>query len=118
MRGAGHRQLLLGFGHREPGLQRAGARLGGLWAPRCVRLRGCSEFGSGVYKGTHEGPEDPLVLLEENQSNVGVAQNSRRGVTQVLGFGSIYQGACFVPLFEPLPCVQADIPLKVWVRLK
>ena len=32
-----------------------------------------------------------------------MAQNSRARVTQVLVFGSIYQGAVLVPLFEPQP---------------
>ena len=35
-------------------------------------------------------------------SKVGVAQNERARVTQVLVFGSIYQGAILVHLFEPL----------------
>ena len=34
---------------------------------------------------------------------MGVAQNSRATVTQVLVFGSIYQGAILAPLFEPQP---------------
>ena len=35
--------------------------------------------------------------------DMGMAQNSRARVTQVLGFGPIYQGAILAPLFEPQP---------------
>ena len=43
---------------------------------------------------------------------VGVAQNSRAGVTQVLVFGSIYQDAIFVHSFEPLPPLPSELAMS------
>ena len=41
--------------------------------------------------------------LSQGFFHLGVAQNLRARVTQVLGFGSIYQGAILVHVFEPQP---------------
>ena len=52
-----------------------------------------------------EATPQPPNLLE-----MGVSQNARAGVTQVLVLGSIYQDASLVHTFEPQPHILAGSP--------
>ena len=72
------------------------------WAPRAVDRR-WSLLGQLVCPKKRERERESVFLSVERPPvlQLGVAQNSR--VTQVLVFGSLWQGAILVHLFEPQP---------------